>query len=45
MRKVKLRWKGTELHGILVNEEKGHKTIKLDSGYNIGVSDKEIEKM
>jgi glutamyl-tRNA(Gln) amidotransferase subunit D len=45
MQRVKLKWKGTELHGILVNEEKGHKTIKLDSGYNIGVSDKEIEKM
>jgi glutamyl-tRNA(Gln) amidotransferase subunit D len=45
MRRVKLRWKGTELRGILVNEEKGHKTIKLDNGYNIGVNDTEIESI
>jgi glutamyl-tRNA(Gln) amidotransferase subunit D len=41
MRRIKLKWKGTELRGILVNEEKGCKTIKLDSGYNICVENKE----
>jgi glutamyl-tRNA(Gln) amidotransferase subunit D len=43
MRKIKATWKGVDIEGILVSETKDSKTIKLSSGYNIGVSNKELK--
>jgi len=43
MKRIKATWKGVGIEGILVSETKDSKTIKLNSGYNIGVKGKELK--
>ncbi|RME79233.1 MAG: Glu-tRNA(Gln) amidotransferase GatDE subunit D [Methanobacteriota archaeon] len=44
LKKIKFRWKEKELEGILLpSPEKGRVVVKLDSGYNIEVDEKDIE--
>ncbi len=42
MRRVKVKWKGKILEGILMPSHTDSLVIKLDSGYNIGLKDYEI---
>jgi len=42
MRRVRVKWKGKILEGILMPSHTDSLVIKLDSGYNIGLKDYEI---
>ena len=45
MEYVKVHLTGEILEGILVKEDEKHLTLKLDSGYNIGVSKNTISRL
>ncbi len=43
MKKVKLRWRGKEIEGLLIAKKGEYLEIKLKSGYNIMLNENEVE--
>ncbi|HIH31887.1 TPA: Glu-tRNA(Gln) amidotransferase subunit GatD [Candidatus Woesearchaeota archaeon] len=45
MHQIKLHLRHEVIEGILVNEDDKHYTVKLDSGYNIGILKNKVERI